>query len=384
MALAARGLQRRLLPCDLHGHNGFVRFAVLFVLSLFVVMPATAQVPGTRAADLAREAWHALDGGHAAAAAAAFDEALTLERRDPALFLGAALAAHLQGQSGRARPLLEQALQIHADYVPAAMLLGEVCYRLGDLDAAIRTYEELLARVPGQPAVRARLASWRKDASVHRDFFQQPGAHFTILFEGPGEEPLAARALEILENGYWRIGTALGVFPADPITVVLYTQEQFRDITRSPDWAAALYDGRIRVPMRGALDNPSELERVLTHELTHALVQSIAPRHVPTWLNEGLAVCFEPEGRTWAESQLARTPAGHALAGTFEKLDARDARLAYASSAVAVQRMIDLAGATAVVSLLGDLAEGIPLETAFERRLLMSYADFQAGLSGAR
>ncbi len=363
--------------------GGVVRAVPLLVLLLLLANSASAQVPGTRAADLARDGWHALDGGHAAAAETAFTEALTLERRDPALFLGAALAAHLQGQSGRARPLLEQALQLSPDYVPAAMLLGEVCYRLGDLDAAIRTYEALLERVPAQPAVKARLDTWRKDASVHRDFFQQPGAHFTILFEGPSEEALAARALEILENAYWRVGTALGVFPADPLTVVLYTKEQFRDITRSPDWAAALYDGRIRVPMRGALDNPAELDRVLTHELTHALVRSIAPRNVPTWLNEGLAVCFEPEGRTWAESQLEAPDArGAPPTGTFEKLGARDARLGYARSAVAVQRMIDLAGAAAVVSLLGDLAEGVPLETAFERRLLLSYADFQAGLSG--
>ena len=186
------------------------------------------------------------------------------------------------------------------------MLLGEVCYRLGDLDTAIHTYEQVLERAPAQAALRAKLDAWRKEAAIHRGFFQAPGAHFTVLFEGPSEERLASRALEILESAYWRVGTAVGVFPADPITVILYTQEQFRDITRSPDWAAALYDGRIRVPMRGALDNAIELERVLTHELTHALVRGVAARNVPTWLNEGLAVLFEPDGRAWAEAELPR------------------------------------------------------------------------------
>ena len=37
------------------------------------------------------------------------------------------------------------------------------------------------------------------------------------------------------------------------ITVVLYSREQFRDITRSPQWAAGMFDGEIRVPVHGTL-----------------------------------------------------------------------------------------------------------------------------------
>ena len=116
--------------------------------------------------------------------------------------------------------------------------------------------------------------------------------------------------IDVLEAAYWRVGTALLTFPERIITVVLYTEQQFRDITRSPGWAAAAYDGRIRVPVRGALMNPEELDRVLTHEFTHALVQSLAPRGVPTWLNEGLAVMFEPNGPAWADAQLGSAGTG--------------------------------------------------------------------------
>src|SRR5688572_332117 len=132
------------------------------------------------------------------------------------------------------------------------------------------------------------------EEALHRDFFQSQGSHFTVLFEGPQDHPLATRALEVLEAAYFRIGTSLATFPERPITVVLYTQQQFQDITRAPAWAAAAYDGRIRVPIRGALAKPAELERVLSHELAHAMVHAIAPRGVPTWLSEGLAVMFEP------------------------------------------------------------------------------------------
>ena len=207
-------------------------------------------------------------------------------------------------------------------------------------------------------------------------FFSSPGAHFNVLFEGPADETLARRAVDLLDEAYYNIGTALYTFPDRVITVILYTQEQFRDVTRSPDWAAAAYDGKIRVAMRGALEKPEELKRVLTHELTHAMVQNIAPRGVPTWLHEGLAVYFEGNSGAWADQQLAASPARlslQQLSGSFAGLSTADGRMAYAQSAVTVRRLIDTAGPDAVTAILHDLARGERLETAFEQRTLMPY-----------
>jgi len=190
--------------------------------------------------------------------------------------------------------------------------------------------------------------------------------------------------VDILEAAYWRVATALAIYPEDQITVVLYTQEQFRDITRSPQWAAAAYDGRIRVPVRGTTADSGELERVLAHEFTHALVQSVAPRSVPTWLHEGLAVAFEPDGEAWAAAQLAdapdRLPLGR-LTGSFAPLSATEARLAYAQSAGLVRAMLDRGGALAIGALLQDVARGDPLQAAFERQYLMSFDAFVDGLA---
>jgi hypothetical protein len=200
---------------------------------------------------------------------------------------------------------------------------------------------------------------------------------------------IATRALDILDAAYARVGTALSTFPDDVITVVLYTQEQFRDITRAPQWAAGSYsyDGRIRVPVRGALRSVAEFERVLNHEYTHALVQAIAPRGVPTWLNEGLAIAFEPDGGAWAEAQLAKSDARlplKRLAGGFGGLSTTEARTAYAQSAALVRALMDQGGAPAVVLLLQDLARGETFAAAFENRFLMSYDAFMTSLEAGR
>jgi hypothetical protein len=201
-----------------------------------------------------------------------------------------------------------------------------------------------------------------------------------VLFEGPAEAALAAKAVEILEAAFWRIGSALYTYPTEVITVVLYTREQFRDITQSPDWAGGAYDGQIRMPVRGALQNPDDFDRVLTHEFSHALVRTLAPRGVPQWLNEGLAMYFEG-GDLSAHVEHARAAAApHSLVRLerpFSGLDGNGAALAYAQSAAAVKRLMDEAGAPAIVGILTDLGRGVPFAEAFQRHANVSYADFQ-------
>ena len=229
----------------------------------------------------------------------------------------------------------------------------------------------------------AQQARVDRDDALHRDFYQTGDTHFTMLFEGPQDALLASRALTALESAYFRIGSTLNAYPDDLITVVLYTEELFRDITRAPAWAAAAFDGKIRVPIRGALERPEELDRVLAHELAHAFVHAIAPRGVPTWLNEGIAMFFEPGGAQRADQRLADTPkrlSFERLARQFGTLSPAEAEIAYAQSAVITRRLFEEGGGWAVEALLRDLADGVTFPEAYERRLFLPYADFPGTL----
>ncbi len=363
-----------------------VRFApiVLMLLTglLVTAMPVASQ-DRLKAASHARAGWAAVRAGRHQVAADAFDDAIRITPKDASLHYGAGLAAWMQGQSQRAQVELREALALAPEYTEASLLLGEVLYRANDLEGAIVVYEQAATRAPTHLPLTTRLEEWRKEAALHRDFYQAQGSHFTVLFEGPADEPLAAKAIELLEHAYWRVGGEMGVFPEHIITVVLATRQQFRDITRSPDWAAAAFDGRIKIPVSGALRQPEELERILAHEFTHALIRTIAPRGVPTWLNEGLAVAMEPGGVASSVDDLkdlkSRLPASR-LASGFAGLSGRDARAAYAQSATAAQALIERQGVPAVVALLRDIARGDPLPEAFEYRMLMPWRDFLAVL----
>lgn len=353
--------------------------ALLLVLGAASADAATQGIPGSPAYLAGRAGWEAIKDGRHQDAAAAFARAVDAEPRDPSLHLGAGLAAFLLGQPTTARQSLERALMLAPSLTTASLLLGDILYRGSDISGALQVLEAALTHAPDDKMLGATIETRRREAAVHDQFFVSRGAHFTVLFEGPADEALASAAVDMLEATYWRVATALAIYPDDQITVVLYTQEQFRDITRSPQWAAGAYDGRIRIPVRGAITGSGELERVLAHEFTHALIQSVAPRGVPTWLHEGLAVAFEPEGETRAAAHRAgtaeRLPLSR-LAGSFDTLSASDARVAYAQSAGLVGAMLDRGGAASVGALLQEIARGHSLQAAFERQYLMSLDAF--------
>ena len=333
-----------------------------------------------RAALIERGAWAALNAGQARAAVEGFREALAADPKNARLHLGAGMAAALERRDADARDEFERALALDPKLAQARALLGQIQYRIGDRGLAIRTYETLLAMAPEDRDARAPLERWQREADLHDRMQQAVGSHFTVSFEGPAEAELAAEALEVLDRAYWRIGQLLGSYPSEPIGVVLYTGEQFRDITRAPSWAAGAYDGVIRVPMRGALDQREELDRVLSHEFTHALIRTLASRGVPAWLNEGLATALETGNLGWAEKQAAAQPPVplRALQSGFGRFSGAQAQLAYATSALAARRLLEEAGGFAVANLLRDLGDGVTFETAFLHRIQRPFAEFQA------
>jgi len=350
-----------------------------WVLLAVTLAGSSAESAQRTPAALAAEGWTAIDERRFGDALGAFTEAAGPTRRDPSLCLGAGFAAFMLGQDAEAQTWLECALKLAPRNPDASLLLGELHHRAGRVAEAVATYEAALKYAPNEPVLLEKLGQWRKDATVRAGAYESRGAHFSVLFQGPADEMMARRAVEMLEEAYWRVGTALTTYPTRTITVMLYTEEQFRDITVSPAWAAGSYDGTIRIPTRGAWDQPEELERILGHEFVHAVVASLAGRDVPAWLNEGLASMLEPDGGPGDDVRAGGArPSLSQLERGFGRLSAEDARRAYAQSAQAVRKAVQLRGTPAIVTLLEDLRRGVPFASAFFQRISMRYEDFQA------
>jgi tetratricopeptide (TPR) repeat protein len=355
--------------------------SVLLTLCLSLAATAAAIQAQSTVVELNDAGWAMLKRGEGARAAKVFAEALTLEPDNPALLFGAGTAAHFDGRPKDATTHLRRALEYNPKLTSASLLFGEIAYAEGDVALAITTYEKALKYAPDDPHLAKRLAEWRTDAEVHRDFEERRFDRFRVMFQGYADAALAAQATEILNAAFWQIGAKLGAYPSDSVVVMLYTDRQFRDITRAPEWAGGVYDGRIRVPAAGATRSLQSFERVLTHELVHAMIANAAPRGVPAWLHEGLAQYFEGEdpgaarGRLKAIGRDRMIPLS-SLAGSFGRLGAAQALVAYDESLVAVDVIMQRT-AFNWSSLFRALAEHDRTEQTFDS-FALSYSDLEA------
>jgi tetratricopeptide (TPR) repeat protein len=357
------------------------------ILAGIVILAGTAPLAGSqnspRVGMLEQAGWAAIKSGNHKSATDAFLEAAKLDPKNATLWLGAGIAEFLQRHDPEAKTYLQRAIDLDPKLTLARAQMAQVLKRQGDLAEAIRLYEAVAADAPDDAGVRDTLDRWKRERELHERMRLAVGDHFTVSFEGPEDAAMAAQALESLNRAFWRICEVFGTFPTRSIPVVLYSGEQFSDITRSPKWAAAAFDGIVRVPMRGAGEKGEDLDRVLAHEFSHALIRSLATRGLPTWLNEGLASVLEGEDLGWADktmSAVAKPPSLRVLSTAFSRLSGRDAQIAYAASARAAKRLLDEAGGPAVASLLRDLGEGVEFEAAFLHRIQKSLADFEASL----
>jgi len=353
--------------------------ALLVAILLAASTPAAAQQAPRSPGISNPAAWRALEERRYVEAVELFEAAARRAPRDASLLFGAGVANLMQGKNAEARHAFEAALALEPRLTDASILLGQAFYRDGQLRDAIKAYESALRHAPDAPELLAPLEQWRKEASTEGQFYQAQGAHFTVLFEGPADDAAAQRALELLEDAYWRIGRDLSIYPQRPLSVVLYTKEQFRDVTRSPEWASGVYDGRIKVPMGGEIESTTDLRRVLEHELVHAMVAAVSGPTVPAWLNEGLATALEPGGTEWAEAQLKSSPARVPLTQLtrgFRGLSGGQARAAYAQSALAVKSLLDQQGAARVVTLLQAVGRGVPFAEAFHQSVALTLDEF--------
>jgi tetratricopeptide (TPR) repeat protein len=260
-------------------------------------------------------------------------------------------------------------------------LLGRICYDSGRPDQALGYFENSLTLSPEQPAITELARKIRRELKVEAGFFESQSSHFTVKYEGKEVPDLSRVVMVICEEAYFSVGRRLGYYPDDPVEVILYTDEQFQDVTRSPAWAGAIFDGEIRIPAKGLRQRTEVLERIIFHEYTHALVHDLCQGRAPLWLHEGLAQMSE-EQPIDAAALAARVKAeGGAvplqrLEGSFLGLPKARAETAYAESLLAAQYLIDQYGPYAQRELLRYLKQGDNIAAAVKELTARDYSVF--------
>jgi len=182
------------------------------------------------------------------------------------------------------------------------------------------------------------------------------------------------------------VGRKLELYPDEITEVVLYASQDFHGVTQTPDWTGGVYDGRIKLPVRGLAGETELLVRTLRHEYGHVLVTRYSRGQVPVWLNEGIAIWAEEqedgERVSWAYDTIAGQRLFHLseLTPPFTQLPADRVQVAYAQSYLAVRQLLDEYGERRLRELLQSAAGSAAFQRSFEQVLSMSLADFESKL----
>lgn len=293
--------------------------------------------------------------------------------------------AYVQYQRSEFSAALESLLQarrIDPGSVAVARYLGMTYYSLNRLDEAIEQWKRA-QRIRPTPDIAQALQKAERDKNAESEFRERESSHFVLRYEGGATPELAAQILRALEDDFRRLQSDLRFTPPEPIGVVLYTQQTFRDITHAPSWAGGLNDGRIRLPVEGVVSISDELSQVLMHELTHSFIRQKTGGRCPNWLDEGLADWMAGRRSTAYASFLlaAHQHGGYVslryLEGPWSRFSAPAADFAYTWSLASVESIIANSGMWGIQRLFEHFTTDSSVETALRSTLQIDYAGLE-------
>jgi tetratricopeptide (TPR) repeat protein len=311
-----------------------------------------------------------------------FETALRNDPQNPAILNFYAALLVKTGDARQAMVYAQRAIEQAPDSADAYAVLGYAQYAAERSRESIQSWKKSLALRPDS-SIQQLVARAEREKYVESNYSERETGHFVLHYEGAqSSEALRAQILNTLESSYQDLSREFGSEPRSSISVVLYTRQDFFDITRAPGWVGALNDGKIRVPLRGMSAMTPSLARVLRHELTHSFVEQITLGRCPQWLNEGIAQMLEPRnlngGATLAQLFKAdREPPLNSLETGFSTMSARQAQLAYMESLATASYIRDRYGMGDIVRILERLGQGESIESALRSTIHCDYRQLQ-------
>jgi tetratricopeptide (TPR) repeat protein len=310
-----------------------------------------------------------------------FETALALQPDNSTVLNYYAALLVRTGNTAQGLQYAERSARLAPDSPDALTVLGFAQFSSDHTLAAIQSWKKSLQLRP-DPKVQELLAKAEREAKVESQFSERESAHFTLRFEGSQSSDFLRRdILNTLETEYEDLVRELGLSPRNSISVVLYTDQAFFDVTHAPSWTGAVNDGKLRIPVNGVTAVTPEFARVLKHELAHSFINQASGGRCPQWLHEGIAQLVEPKtldanGRRLAELFRAQQQIPYnMLEASFTRFSTSEAILAYDESLAAALYIHETYGMGDIQRILQRLSEGSQTEAALRATIHSGYAD---------
>ena len=310
------------------------------------------------------------------------DQARQYVNDEPEIYVGLGICYFQFSQYAESEHYFKEALRLNPKHLFVHKKIGEIYYLTGDIVQALYHWEEALQLDPTDKALKKRLDNLKKLQDLSRDFETEIDTVFFVSFDGEKNLQLRGNVMDILGQVYLKIGQELNLYPNRQIQVVLLANQEFFDITGSPDWAGGVYEGHIKVPVGNySLDI---LKIVLCHEYVHAVIYDRLANRCPWWLNEGLAQYFSGDkhgNKRKLEIAAALLSQGNVpslmdLPGNMGQ-DKNQAQMAYSLALSGVHFFMEKFTIFEMQAVLDLMAEGKSLEKALEEITAFTFKEFE-------
>lgn len=317
--------------------------------------------------------WQALAEGRAAEAMALFGQALRDAPDAPELLRGLGVSAVHAGRPVEAIAPLEAVARATGD-ADVRMVLAHLYDRRDETPRAVHHLEAVIARDARHEGARRLLAKLERERRAESGFERETASGFVMKWPAGTTDDRRRVVRDLLAAARGRLERELAYRPAEPVTVVLYVDADFRAVTGAHTWASGVFDGKIRLPI-GAPER--DLRQLVLHEYAHAAIHELTRGPAPRWLHEGLAQAIEGV----VLDPMLRVPSTLTLAGVEALVtdpDAVRARTGYDLSLWIVHDLLDRGGMGRARELLGRLGGGEALDPALARVYGLGLADLEA------
>lgn len=299
---------------------------------------------------------------------------------------GSELMKHRQVKE--AKNAFLQSLDLNSSSAVTLISLGDLGYEENDYALAKKNYSAALAldqanseyltnrldMIEDEKQVEGKFKELRDEKN---NFFVQ-----YIPWEGKTD---VKQVLAMLDEAYDVIGKELGIYPARTVNVKIYDSDDFVRISKLPEWAIGIFDGKLRLKATEAKSSPEQVKDLLFHEYTHAVLAMNVKQAVPAWFHEGIAQLMEPQFRENMREQqqvreaLARNQMSfESLNDSFKDIQSKgEAENAYLMSKYFLLYLNRKYGHEKLIAWITKMVQEEKFENAFEEVYEMPIKDAQ-------
>jgi tetratricopeptide (TPR) repeat protein len=294
--------------------------------------------------------------------------------------IGRKLSQNYRFREGAAHQ--RQALEFDPHYLPAKRQLAQDLLRLGKTDEGWRLAHQIHERDP-YDVTAFNLVTLHDTLAA----FDTLTRGQLVVRMSRGEAALYGdRVLELLDRANHLLAEKYQVTLDEPVLIEIFPdQKDFAVRTfgmpHNPGFLGVCFGNVVTANSPAAQPQPVNWEAVLWHEFAHVITLHLTRNRMPRWLSEGLSVHEEREANpSWGQHMNPRyremilqgelTPVSQLSAAFLSPRTPLHLQFAYYQSSLVVEFIIERFGWNAVLAILRDLGEGIPINVALASHTL--------------